>query len=64
MVGYKFAILENNYEGTKFVCVFTVTRKKTYFRSRPRAVATSIDLKLRRDVVHHVVDAFSKFRVF
>ena len=37
---------------------------KTYFRTRPRAVAARIDLKLCHDVVHHVDDALSKFRDF
>ena len=37
---------------------------KTYFRTRPRAVAARIDLKLCLDVVHHVDDALSKFRDF
>ena len=34
---------------------------KTYFRTRPRAVAARIDLKLCHDVVHHVADAFVSF---
>ena len=37
---------------------------KTYFRTRPRAVAARIDLKLCHDVVQHVDNALSKFRDF
>ena len=37
---------------------------KTYFRTRPRAVAARINLKLRHDVFHDVVDALTKFRDF
>ena len=37
---------------------------KTYFRTRPRAVAARINLKLRHDGAHHVADAFAKFREF
>ena len=37
---------------------------KTYFRTRPRAVAARIDLKLCHDIFHHVDDALSKFRDF
>ena len=37
---------------------------KTYFRTRPRAVAARIYLKLRHDVVHYVADALTKFRDF
>ena len=37
---------------------------KTYFRTRPRAVAARSNLKLRHDGVHLVADAFSKFREF
>ena len=37
---------------------------KTYFRTRPRAVAARIDLKLCNDVVYHVDDALPKFREF
>ena len=37
---------------------------KTSFRTRPRAVAARIDIKLCHDVVHHVDDALSKFRDF
>jgi|MDSW01.3.fsa_nt_gb hypothetical protein len=40
--------------------------QKAYFCARPRAVASSIDLKLRHDGVHHVAvaDVLTKFRVF
>ena len=34
---------------------------KTYFRTRPRAVAARINPKLRHDVVQHVADALTKF---
>ena len=37
---------------------------KTYFRTRPRAVAARIDLKLRHDGVHYAADALTKFREF
>ena len=37
---------------------------KTYFRTRPRAVAARINLKLRHDGYNYVDDAFSKFREF
>jgi hypothetical protein len=37
---------------------------KTYFRTRPRAVAARINLKLRHDVVHYVANARTKFRDF
>ena len=37
---------------------------KTYFRTRSRAVAARINLKLRHDVFHDVVDALTKFRDF
>ena len=37
---------------------------KTYFRTRPRAVAARINLKLRHDGYYYVDDAFSKFREF
>ena len=45
-------------------CAFHLLRKKTYFRASPRAVAASIDQKLRPDVVHHAADALNKFRDF
>ena len=37
---------------------------RKYFRTRPRAVAARINLKLRHDVFHDVVDALTKFRDF
>ena len=37
---------------------------KTYFRTRPRAVAARINPTLRHDVVQHVADALTKFRDF
>ena len=51
-------------KSTRFVCVYGLNRKKTYFRARPRAVASWIDLNLRHDGVYHAVVALSKFRDF
>jgi hypothetical protein len=61
MVGYKFAILENNYE----ICmrIHSNSQKNVLSFAQKRRLG-SIELKLRHDVVYYVIDALIKFRDF